>query len=145
MIIGNGQLTLPQLSCVAIEFYHTSAGVNLHFLLHSIYFWFSHHRCLYCWQPGLDVKLHLEAKAEMLDKKRIRLQPHVVLLCNDAEDFDEQIYVAFSVITSDLLHKMPTVVAAVVCSWNVPLYSVCNIMQLHVCHGYFCSMRNQAW
>ena len=52
----------------------------------------------------------------MLDKKRIRLQPHVVLLCNDAEDFDEQKYVAFSVITSDLLYEMPTVVAAVVSS-----------------------------
>jgi len=62
------------------------------------------------------VKLHLEAKAEMLDKKGIRLQPHVVLLCNDTEDFDEEKYVAFSVITSDLLYEMPTVVEAVVCS-----------------------------
>jgi len=47
----------------------------------------------------------------MLDKKGIHLQPHVVLLCNDVEDFDEG--VASSVITSDLLYEMSTVVAAV--------------------------------
>jgi len=39
----------------------------------------------------------------MLDKKEIRLQWLVVLLCNDAEDSDEEKYVAFCVITSDLL------------------------------------------
>ena len=49
----------------------------------------------------------------MLDKKEIRLQRLVVLLCNDAEDSDEEKYVAFYVITSDLLYAMPTIVAAV--------------------------------
>ena len=49
----------------------------------------------------------------MLNKKGIHLQPHVVVLCNDVEDIDDGKYVAFSVITSDLIYEMPTVVAAV--------------------------------
>jgi len=49
----------------------------------------------------------------MLDKKVTSLQPLIVLLCTDAEDFDEEKYMVFCVITSDLLYEMPTVVTAV--------------------------------
>jgi len=70
----------------------------------------------YCWQPGLNLKLHPEAKAEMLGQERDSLQLHVVLLCNDIEDFSQGKSVVFCHYQWFTVWNAPIVAAVDVCT-----------------------------
>ena len=135
-----------------VVFYHTSAGVNLWFFLKCMVFTSSSDVIGVFTVDSLDWTWNFIWKQKQ-NKKEIRLQPHVVLLCNDVEDFAKGKYVAFSVVTSDLLYEMHRVVAAVdvclkctfdVCTVNRPSstedlgYSDSDVMLLFWPISYVC-------
>ena len=138
-VTGNGRLPLPQLSCCCyscaklyklevcwnVLFYHTSAGVDLwFFFLKCMVFTSSSDVIGVFTVDSLDWTWNFIWKQKQ-NKKEIRLQPHVVLLCTDVEDFAKGKYVAFSVVTSDLLYEMHIVVAAMNVCLKVEMYLWC--------------------
>jgi len=85
---------------------------------------------MFLFQPGLDLKAHLKTIADNLRQKGLRLQPHVVVICEDLSDIGSPNCVAFAVITSELFFEVNSIMSAV-----DSCFKACFVFNIHICQA----------